>query len=323
MTGPRVPVLLDLLVGYAGDDSPGARPLTLAQADSIAGLAQEVGVAALRLLDHTPGVHVLDPTVVGSHLAGLHGEIGYLADVPTTGNAPYNLARRVLSVDRATAGRFGVTLRVGDGDEVSDAATPDPGAADQTRRWAEYAEVLTRLWESFPRRALIGDQERALVVDDTLIRPIGHTGRFYRVAGPLDGPSSVQGRPVLVAADPDVLDFPAVAPWVDAVIVDRTRLPGAETALSAALRQAGRARGEVVLLGRTGLPDIGGTGNGGLAAGITAWVAEAGLDGVVLAPGDADQTVALLADLAPALAASAGGTLRSRLGLRASAEVAA
>jgi alkanesulfonate monooxygenase SsuD/methylene tetrahydromethanopterin reductase-like flavin-dependent oxidoreductase (luciferase family) len=107
------PVLLELVVGQRSDD--GHRPISLAEADSIAALAQQVGVTALRLLDGAPGGHTLDPTVVGAYLAGRYGDIGYLADIPTTSNAPYNVARRVLSADRATAGRFGVALRVGGG----------------------------------------------------------------------------------------------------------------------------------------------------------------------------------------------------------------
>ena len=86
--------------------------------------------------------------------------------------------------------------------------------------------MLTRLWESFPREALIGDQETRLVVDDALIRPIDHDGRFYRVAGPLDGPSSVQGRPVLAAADRAALDdAAAVAGSVIVVVAIRPPVP--------------------------------------------------------------------------------------------------
>jgi hypothetical protein len=198
---------------------------------------------------------------------------------------------------------------------------PDPTATDPGQRWTEYAQVLVRLWESFPHRALIGDQERAVVADDTLIRPIAHEGRFYQVAGTLNGPSSVQGRPVLLAADLDVLDFVAVAPWVDAVVVERERAADADAALTAALRQAGRARADVALIGRTAVP----AGDDRLSGeDLAAWVSETALDGVALAPlGGAEQVTALLHALGRELGSARGRTLRARLGLRDSVEAAA
>ncbi|MEV0358427.1 LLM class flavin-dependent oxidoreductase [Nocardia sp. NPDC050697] len=183
-----VPVLLEIAVGG---------PVPLAAAAELAVAAERAGVVALRLRDTAAAGRALDPSVVAAYLAGRTTELGYLIDLPTTGNAPYNAARRVLSFDRAVGGRAGVVLRPGAGDEVSAAAAPDPAADSPAERWVEYATVLTRLWESFPRAALLGDQERALVLDDTLITPIDFAGRYYRVAGPLDSPSSVQGRPVL------------------------------------------------------------------------------------------------------------------------------
>jgi alkanesulfonate monooxygenase SsuD/methylene tetrahydromethanopterin reductase-like flavin-dependent oxidoreductase (luciferase family) len=185
-------VLLALAVGEP-TSRPGDGPtlVSLADAGAIAAVAEEVAVTAIRLVDGVTAGHTLDPTVVSAYLAGIHDGLGYVADVATTHNAPYNVARRVLSLDRATGGRVGVALRAGDGDEVSEATVPDPTATDPAQRWVEYARVLTRLWESFPREALIGDQETGVVVEDALIEPISHDGAFYRVAGPLDGPSSV------------------------------------------------------------------------------------------------------------------------------------
>ncbi|MEV6154498.1 LLM class flavin-dependent oxidoreductase [Nonomuraea sp. NPDC052129] len=293
--------------------------VSLADAVVIAAVAEEFGVAAIRLADGSADDgatgRTLDPTVVGAYLAGVHGGIGYVAEVPTSHNAPYNAARRVLSLDRATGGRAGVALRAGGGDEVSEATAPDPGASDPVQRWREYAHVLTRLWESFPRTALIGDQEAGIVVRESHIKPISHEGAFYRVAGPLDGPSSVQGRPVVVA-DLGVLDATAVAESADVVVVDRERAAGADAALAKALRAAGRSREDVALLGRVeaALDD---------PAELLAWAAEHRLDGfeLVLTGGAAAVLTALRA-LVPRLTAvgsahptSAHSTLRSALGL--------
>ncbi|MBB5159405.1 LLM class flavin-dependent oxidoreductase [Saccharopolyspora phatthalungensis] len=314
-------IQLALAVGEPRSRQFGAESLvSLADAGAIAALAEQVGVAAIRLVDGGAAPRSLDPTVVGAYLGGLQGGVGFVVEIQTTHNAPYNTARRVLSLDRATGGRTGVALRAGRGDEVSEATVPDPSATDPTQRWREYARVLTRLWESFPRAALIGDQEAGLVVEDALIKPINHEAAFYRVAGPLDGPSSVQGRPVVIA-DLSALDPAAVAESADVVVVDRAGAAGADAALAEALRQAGRSREDVALLGRVevALDDPAAIGDE-----LRAWADEHRLDGFELVPaGGTAAVVTVLRELVPQIAdatAPPPPTLRAALGLR---EVAA
>jgi alkanesulfonate monooxygenase SsuD/methylene tetrahydromethanopterin reductase-like flavin-dependent oxidoreductase (luciferase family) len=271
--------------------------VSLAQADAIAAAAQEAGATGLRLVDSGFDAATVDPSIVGSYLAGRHGDLSYVIDAPTTRNAPYNLARRVVAFDRAADGRVGLVLRTGEGDEVSDAVQPAVGAADRAQRWAEYAAIATGLWESFPRNALLGDQAAALVVDETLIHPIDFDGRYYRVRGPLDGPGSVQGRPVLFAADVAELGWARIAQAADGVIVDATEVAGADDALSDQLAAMGRRRDEVALLAR--VSDVG---------------ALPAADGYVLA---LNRTAAGIAEavreLVPQLRGAAGPTLREAL----------
>ncbi|MDV6265405.1 LLM class flavin-dependent oxidoreductase [Rhodococcus globerulus] len=302
-------VFVELAVGES------AGQVSVSAADAIARVAQSVNASGIRLVDEVDSLRTIDSSIVGSYLAGRYGHLGYLIDARTTHNAPYNLARRVLSLDRATDGRVGVVLAPGEGDEVSDATTPDPQASDTSERWVEYADIVSRLWESFPRAALLGDQERATFVDDTLIAPINHEGRFYRVAGPLDGPASVQGRPVVVAADPDALGWSRIAAVADVVIVERNNIDGADAALSGALHSVGRRRSDVALLARlTGAVS---------AVELKQWAPDNGVDGFVLATSGRDEAaiVDLVRDVVPQLAGPIGRTLRSTLALRESAEV--
>jgi alkanesulfonate monooxygenase SsuD/methylene tetrahydromethanopterin reductase-like flavin-dependent oxidoreductase (luciferase family) len=300
MSRARVKVVVEIAVGEAPSH------VSLADADAIVAVAQEVGVTAIRLVDHVGERQTIDPSVLAAHLASKYTDIGWVIDAPTTHNAPYNLARRILSLDRATDGRAGVVLLAGVGDEVSDAAPPDRDATDPADRWIEYARILAQLWESFPAAALLGDQEKALVADDALIRPIDFDGRFYRVAGPLDGPSSVQGRPVLIATEPAKVGWSRVATIADAVIVAHGEIDNAAAELEAALRSAGRRRDEVALLARVdgtrGVPDLDG------------WSAAHGVDGIVIAiDGGAPEILSAIRDLTPQASPSPRGTLRSEL----------
>ncbi|MGW4123980.1 LLM class flavin-dependent oxidoreductase [Nocardia sp. NPDC004711] len=329
------PILLDLAVGTPdghravgtpGDDraDPVPTAVSLDSAAEIAAAAAAAGVAALRLRDAAGAQRALDPSVVGAYLAGRTSELGYLVDLPTTGNAPYNAARRVLSLDRATGGRVGVVLRSGCDDEVSRATAPGDLVEDPARRWSEYAEILTRLWESFPREALVADQESAIVVDDALIAAIDHDGEFYRVAGPLDGPSSVQGHPVVVATDLDVLSWDAIVRVADVVVVHRDRVAAASRELAAAAARAGRERARIALLASTPVRIGADTEAAAIAAELSSLVGEHGADGLLLAlAGDGEQVVATVGALVPLLAGSTGPTLRAALGLPVATGVAA
>lgn len=294
-------VILELAIGEA----PGQT--RLADAEPLVAAAQHAGAVGIRLVDQRDGLPTLDPSTVGAYLAGEYHEINYLIDAATTHNAPYNLARRVLSFDRATGGRVGVGLRPGAGDEVSDAATPDAKATDPAARWSEYARILTALWESFPAEALVGDQAAGIVADDSLITPIDHDGAFYRVAGPLDGPSSVQGRPVLYSADVEELGWRRIAAVADAVILDHAIVAGADLALTAALEEIRRPRREIALLARLDVGD---------ADPLRQALTSTTVDGVVIVHhDDPEETVYVIRAVVPRFTHTAPRHLREALGL--------
>ncbi|WP_063729572.1 LLM class flavin-dependent oxidoreductase [Streptomyces sp. RTd22] len=298
-------IILDLTVGSS---------LSVAEALEVAAVARDTGVAAIRLLDGGPD-EVLDATAVAAYLAGRLPELSWIVDAPTTHNAPYNLARRVLSLDRATAGRSGLALRAGDGDEVSEATVPDRTATARPGRWAEYAGILTGLWESFPAAALLGDQTTGVFAEDTLITPIGHEGRYYCVAGPLDGPPSPQGRPVLVADSRDGLDWPDVAGLADAVIITEAQASEATARLTEALGRTGRQRAGISVLGRVELPTSVADAER-IATELADWAARHAFDGLALVPtGGKEQILSALRGLVPQLEPLSGETLRAALGL--------
>ncbi|MGW4369513.1 NtaA/DmoA family FMN-dependent monooxygenase [Nocardia takedensis] len=156
---------------------------------------QQPGIA------HAPAA-TLDPVLIASALAVTTEHIGLVPTATTTLNLPYNLARRILSLDHATRGRAGWNV----------VTTFEPGAArnfgldtlperdERYRRAAEYVELTEKLWDSWEDDALIGDQAAGLFADPDKVHATDHRGEFYAVAGPLNVTRSPQGRPVLVQA---------------------------------------------------------------------------------------------------------------------------
>ncbi|MCU1529299.1 MAG: putative monooxygenase [Frondihabitans sp.] len=142
----------------------------------------------------------LDASVTVGFLAAEVPEVR-LAFVAGTGlNAPYNLARRVLSLHRETGGRAGVLLREDGTDEVTTRARAlqeHIGFADAATRLSDYVDVVAKLWTSFPEAALVGDQQAGIFADADLVHPVGHEGSTYRVAGPLNVPTTGEAAPAL------------------------------------------------------------------------------------------------------------------------------
>jgi FMN-dependent oxidoreductase (nitrilotriacetate monooxygenase family) len=60
--------------------------------------------------------------------------------------------------------------------------------------------VVKALWDSWAEDAVVDDRVGGHYARADRIRPINHRGDFYQVAGPLNMPRCLQGRPVLVQA---------------------------------------------------------------------------------------------------------------------------
>ncbi|MCB8914047.1 LLM class flavin-dependent oxidoreductase [Rhodococcus rhodochrous] len=156
----------------------------------------------------------IDPSLAATALAGAGGP-----PLVVTGAAhhdlPYNLARRVLSLDHLTHGRTG--LLFGARDPRGHGETAWHGGAELGAvTAADAALAIARLWQSWPLDSIVADKESGILVQSDRIRRVDHHG-VVDIAGPLSAPASVQGAPVLAwyADDDDLLaEIPAVADLV-------------------------------------------------------------------------------------------------------------
>ena len=143
-----------------------------------------------------------DPLELLAALSMVTTRIGLIATASTTYSTPYDLARRLATIDHLSGGRAGwniVTTRyAGAAGNFGLAAHPDP--ADRYARAEEFVEVVTRLWDSWDADTVLSDQEKGVWADTDLIRPVDFHGRFFDVSGALTLPRSPQGRPAFAQA---------------------------------------------------------------------------------------------------------------------------
>lgn len=166
----------------------------------------------------------LDPIVLFSALAGASRHIGLIVTASTTYNDPFNLARRLASLDHVSGGR--VAWNVITTKDAAAAANfgvdPHPSTADRYRRAEEFVEVANGLWDSWDDGAIIADRATHRFVDPGAVRRIDHAGKYFSVSGPLNLPRSPQGRPVIFQAGSSEGGRRLAARFADAVFTAQT-----------------------------------------------------------------------------------------------------
>lgn len=144
----------------------------------------------------------LEPLTLLSALAARTERIGLVATVSTTYTEPWDVARKVGSLDLISRGRAGwnivTSIDAGTAGNFGRAGHED--YPTRYRRAQENVEVVTALWDSYEPDAFSTDKTAARFLDPAKQHRLDHTGEFYSVGGPLNLIASRQGRPVLVQA---------------------------------------------------------------------------------------------------------------------------
>ncbi|MCF2531857.1 LLM class flavin-dependent oxidoreductase [Yinghuangia soli] len=296
-----------------------------------------------------------DTVTVLSALAAVTHRIGLAATATAVYSEPYEIARRIASLDHLSAGRAAWDMATSP--DAYDSANYRRGdflpAVRRHERADEFVHTVRAVWDAWAPGAVAADQAGGVFADPGGLRPFAFHGRYFSVSGHATLPRSPQGNPVLIhAGDADeARDFGAA--HADVV---RTACTGLDEARAFAAdleaRAAGHARGpgdvrvmldagfvlggsEADARGRglqAGLPDADRPVFAGSAAHIAArmdaYVQEQACDGFVLQAADApdgsgsaaltafvDQVVPLLRDRGSFRADYTGWTLRDHLGL--------
>ncbi|MGW0214535.1 LLM class flavin-dependent oxidoreductase [Micromonospora chokoriensis] len=182
----------------------------------------------------------LEPTVLLTALAGATEHIGLIATASTTYNEPFNLARRFASLDHISGGRAGWNIVTTAGEKAARNFNLDdlPAHRDRYERAAEFIEVSQKLWDSWDDTAPLGDKDAGRWGDDELLYPPEHSGRYFKVAGPLNVPRSPQGYPLLVQAGSSEDGRDLAARYAEAVFTAQQTLGEAQAFYSDLKRRA-------------------------------------------------------------------------------------
>lgn len=187
-----------------------------------------------------------EPISILSALAVATSKIGLAGTISTSYSDPFTVARQFASLDLISKGRAGWNV----------VTTPLEGTAsnysrqhpDHALRYEiadEYLEVTQGLWDSWDEDAVVRNRETGQFFDPAKLHTLGHKGRFFQVAGPLNIGRSAQGQPVIFQAGSSDAGVGLAGKYADAVF---THSPNLE-ATRAFLRQV---KASAVAQGRQG-----------------------------------------------------------------------
>ncbi|OBJ82213.1 luciferase [Mycobacterium sp. 1245852.3] len=191
-----MPATLSVGIEVAGDGTGGQSP-----ARGVAGLAHRLESAGVHYWvigadrSEPSDAVALDASLVATVAARHSTTLGLVVAASVHRDHPYNLARRLLSVEHAAPGRVGwfaldADRRIGL-DAVADTWT---GAALGPAHTAAAIEAVRTLWRTWPYASVVGDRATGVFADTAQIRRADVHGA-YRITGPLNVPGSPHGDP--------------------------------------------------------------------------------------------------------------------------------
>ncbi|HEY6740664.1 MAG TPA: LLM class flavin-dependent oxidoreductase [Actinopolymorphaceae bacterium] len=185
----------------------------------------------------------LDPILVLTAIATGTERIGLIATASTTYNQPFDLARRFASLDHISGGRTGWNIVTTASVEAARnfGLSDLPNHKDRYERATEFIEVAQKLWDSWADDAVPADKERGVWADAERVRRIDHSGRYFRVQGPLNVPRSPQAYPVLVQAGSSEDGKELAAAYAEAVFTAQQTLDDARAFYADVKGKAARA----------------------------------------------------------------------------------
>tara|TARA_R110002020_G_scaffold194226_12_gene394871 strand:- start:177 stop:1508 length:1332 start_codon:yes stop_codon:yes gene_type:complete len=201
--------------GYANDAwrHPQSRTAdigSLAHVRDMAQAAERAGIDAIFFADSNDatglrrhgyrGVSVNEPISTIGSLIGFTEKIGMIGTASTTWLEPFTVARQFGNLDQLSGGRAGWNIVTSVSGNQNFGRDEMPEKSSRYELAMEFVDVVTKLWDSWDRDAIIDDKAGGQWIDNDRVHDIDHVGAHFRVQGPTNIPRSPQDRPVLVQA---------------------------------------------------------------------------------------------------------------------------
>jgi alkanesulfonate monooxygenase len=153
-------------------------------------------------LSYDSRIDVFEPLTLLAALSAVTERMGFIATASTTYNEPYNMARKLASLDHITEGRLGwnVVTSWSEAEALNFGRDKHMEHASRYRRAEEYVDLVFDLWDSWEDDAFIRDKASGQYFDPAKLHTPHHRGEHFTVRGPLNVARPIQGYPVIAQA---------------------------------------------------------------------------------------------------------------------------
>jgi N-acetyl-S-(2-succino)cysteine monooxygenase len=188
-------------------------------------LPDSPGTAEFRT-EYLPGMW-FDPLEQLSAVAAVTERVGLVATVSTTYGVPWDVARRIATLDFISHGRAGWNIVT----TAEPAAARNfgvhehPPAQERYERADEFVEVVLAIWDSWEDDAFVGSRQSGIWADPAKLHPPRHHGAHFDVSGYLPFPRSPQGHPLLTQAGSSPPGVALAAKYANAVFTPLGDVP--------------------------------------------------------------------------------------------------
>jgi alkanesulfonate monooxygenase SsuD/methylene tetrahydromethanopterin reductase-like flavin-dependent oxidoreductase (luciferase family) len=149
----------------------------------------------------------LDAVLLAARIAPLSTGIGIIPAAATTGAEPFHVASALATLDYVSQDRAGWLAQL-PSESGQPGHDPDggPGAGRPARErfaeWADFVDVVRRLWDSWEDDAVIRDVSTGRFVDRDKLHYVDFKGEWFSVRGPSITPRPPQGQLPVVSLAP-------------------------------------------------------------------------------------------------------------------------
>lgn len=144
----------------------------------------------------------LEPLSLVTALSAVTRDIGFMVTASTSYTEPFNTARMFASMDHISRGRVGWNVVTSALEEEAMNYGRDANIDHAVRydRAAEFLDIAKALWDSWEDDAVALDKASGLFAHPEKVHFLNHTGKHFKVRGPLNVTRPPQGYPVIVQA---------------------------------------------------------------------------------------------------------------------------
>jgi FMN-dependent oxidoreductase (nitrilotriacetate monooxygenase family) len=139
-------------------------------------------------------------------MSAITSRVGLVCTASATYNEPYNLARTLATLDHISEGRAGWNMVTGFSlDEAQNFGLDELHNSDlRHARAAEFVDVMNGLFDAWDENAFVRNKQTGIYYDPAGMRVLNHSGKYFKVRGPLDVPRPPQQRiPIFTAGTSD------------------------------------------------------------------------------------------------------------------------